>query len=164
MHNVQKGVIGERIAEQLLQLRFRRKNGGKVRVGPRALSAKLHKCSVGTLSASHTVVVTFDAAPRMSGTKNCTVCCGGSAPSGKRSDGHTLDFDASASKSGGPWVNGTGAVVDSTRGSVSFTVALPGGAAPKVVRYTAASIFPECALRGADELPALPFQMEISSS
>jgi hypothetical protein len=33
---------------------------------------------------------------------------------------------------------------------------------PQTVRYTAASIFPQCALRNAAGLPALPFKLAIS--
>jgi hypothetical protein len=59
-------------------------------------------------------------------------------------------------------VNATGAVVDTATGSVTFQVALKQGRQPHWVRYTAASIFPECALRNSEGLPALPFKIEIT--
>ena len=52
----------------------------------------------------------------MKSTKNCTSCCGGSAPAGKISDGHTLDFDV-CSASASECVNATGAVLNAKTGT-----------------------------------------------
>ena len=138
VHNVEKGPIGERIAAKILQS-YRVGGGGGggsdtvVTDGPHAISAR-----VVSESASDTL---FDgdgffelevqfaggSAPfTMRATKNCTSCCGGSAPAGKPTDGHTLDFDASGGGAPGAvvWVNSTGAVVDRESGSVRFRIAM----------------------------------------
>ena len=84
---------------------------------------------------------------------------------GNPTDGHTLDFDVSGVATGSiksDWVNATGAVVDVVTGSVTFGVTLAQGQQPRVVRYTAASIFPQCALRNAEGLPALPFALPVA--
>ena len=58
------------------------------------------------------------------------------------------------------WVNGTGAVLDPESGIVTFHVAL--ASPPTMVRHTAASIFPQCALYNAEGYPALPFELGVS--
>lgn len=85
-------------------------------------------------------------------TRNCTSCCDGS---------HTVDFDASIDGRGG-WTNGTSVTLDVHARTLSFKVVLT--ASPKVVRHTAAAVFPQCALYNAEGLPLLPFAMDISPS
>jgi hypothetical protein len=82
-------------------------------------------------------------------------CCDGSA-----NNRHTVDFDAT--HDGVVWVNGTAATLDVSTGKVRFEVALPG--APTHVRYTGASIWPQCAVYGADGLPAFPFELPVTVS
>jgi hypothetical protein len=185
VHNPQKGPIGVRVASQLVAL-----FGGSgsaltqsaltqsvpagsapapaaaaVVEGPHATSAKWVQSGLGAGVFNVTVAFAGGSTPfEMSGTKNCTHCCLGSHPTGKTSDGHTLDFDVSGLATGSgaaDWVNSTGAVVNVDTGSVTFRVALAQGTEPHLVRYTAASIFPECALRNAEGLPALPFELGI---
>ena len=85
-------------------------------------------------------------------TRNCTSCCDGS---------HTVDFDASIDGRSG-WVNGTSLMLDGKSQTLSFKVVLP--VAPKIVRYTAAAVFPQCALYNAEGLPLLPFEMGVLPS
>lgn len=83
------------------------------------------------------------------GTRNCTTCCNGA---------HTIDLDASVD--GHKWVNSSAVVLKGRQ--LTFSVALP--SPPKVVRHTAASIFPQCALYNKEGLPALPFQLTVQTS
>ena len=186
VHNVQKGPIGDRVASQLMQHFGGSGDETMMTAGPHATTATFHDAgsssgggvggdkfvggeggaaTAAPASGAFDVVVTFDGKGKpfaLGATKNCTTCCAGSAPTGKLTDGHTLDFDVSGSLDGnGGWVNSTAAVLDSNSNTVTFRVALPQGATPKVVRYTASSLFPECALRNAEGLPALPFRLEI---
>jgi hypothetical protein len=80
-------------------------------------------------------------------------CCDGAGNSN-----HIVDFDATCD--GRTWVNGTLATLDASTGSVSFVVTLPGS--PTKVRYTGALIWPQCAVYGANGLPAFPFEMDVS--
>jgi hypothetical protein len=147
--------------------------GDDVVEGPHAVSATaelvLLAAPMGTTD-TYNVSVQFagGSAPfTMRATKNCTHCCGGSAPTGNDSDGHTLDFDvcggAHLLTSGllPTCVNSSGAVVVGATGKVTFQVEMPRGVPPHVVRYTAASIFPQCALYNNEGLPALPFSMKM---
>lgn len=162
VHNPEKGPIGHRIAGKLVQLRALVPNAAlRVTAGPRALSAAA--LFVPSLS-SWQVVVKFSGGSSpffITGTKNCTGCCGGSAPMGKTSDGHTLDFDIAMNS--GVYRNTTGATVDPKTGTVTLLVSGARDQAPTIVRYTAASIWPQCALYNSERLPALPFTMAISS-
>lgn len=153
VHNVEKGPIGVRIATQLIAAL----RGVPVLEGPRATSAQASLCkSVAEgvkMWSTFTVTVAFEGgtAPfSAQGTKNCTSCCQGK---------HTLDFDVAA---GDVWINATGGTVDPQTGAVQFDVEVPSGEKPTIVRYTAASIFPQCALKSAEGLPALPFALPIS--
>lgn len=85
-------------------------------------------------------------------TRNCTSCCDGN---------HTVDFDASIDGQSS-WANGTSVALDGQAREISFRVVLP--AAPKTVRHTAATVFPQCALYNAEGLPLLPFTMAVSPS
>ena len=163
VHNPEKGPIGDRIAAKLVQLRSLVPNAAsRVTAGPRALSAAaLYAPSL----SSWQVVVQFSGGSSpffMTGTKNCTTCCGGSAPTGKTNDSHTLDFDV-AFASGGVYRNTTGATIDPKTGTVTLLVAGARDQTPTLLRYTAASIWPQCALYNSERLPALPFTMAISS-
>ena len=90
------------------------------------------------------------------------MCCGNKG----------VDFDASPDSAvSGHWINASSAVIRQGGGSESdgddtvvvvdvvFPAAVSGS-----VRYTAAAIFPQCALYNAEGLPALPFEMPIASS
>lgn len=159
VHNTEKGPIGERVAAQLYQML--RPNQPTIETPLRAVRATAKVASNG----GYSVTVSFRGGSSpfvLGGTKNCTTCCDGSAPAGSAADGHTLDFDASATGGDGPWVNSTGAVVDRGTGSVTFKVTL--SSRPALVRYTAASIFPQCALFNAERLPAMPFTIAVSEA
>ena len=166
VHNVEKGPIGERIATQLMQAlagepaAAAAAAAAAVFEGPRAISATAVFTKLrATTGGVYTITVEFQGgrAPfGTSGTKNCTSCCAGE---------HTLDFDVSMTRAAGVWVNGTHSRVDAETGRVSFEVSgVPQGQQPAVVRYTAASIFPQCALKSAEGLPALPFTLPITVS
>merc|ERR1719329_1239714 len=88
----------------------------------------------------------------LQGTRNCSSCCDGA---------HSVDFDVSAD--GLLWVNGTNAALrtKAKRATVTFDVSMPTSVAPKYVRHTAASIWPQCALYNKEGLPALPFHLEV---
>ena len=121
--------------------------------GPKATSATA-VASPETETA--TVTVSFAGSPpfALHPTKNCTSCCG---------DGdayHTLDFDVNIF--GGFFTNSTTTKLDAQTGAVTFTVLSRGKEIPTVVRYTAASIFPQCALKDASGLPAVPFALPIT--
>lgn len=153
VHNVEKGPIGMRIANKLLNF-FQRKN--IVAEGPHVTSISpprlvQHNQEIDT----YEIVLKFAGGSqpfKLSGTKNCSTCCDG--------DGHTIDFDVSSGNYS-MWFNSTKTVL-STSGEISFSVTLPKSMGPPtIVRHTAASIFPQCALRNAEGLPALPFQKQI---
>lgn len=95
VHNPQKGPIGDRIAQQLLRyFAPTPAPAPTVTEGPRATSAKVEQLGAGSSRYRVTVDFSGGSAPfAMRATKNCTTCCGGSAPTGKATDGHTLDFD-----------------------------------------------------------------------
>ena len=177
VHNPEKGPIGARLAAQLVKaLRLVPGADEMVVQGPRATSVRAAPASaaggpaaapaapVGQMvvegrddatPAGFEVTVAFAGghAPFVRrGTKNCTTCCDEPART------HTLDFDARAGETGA-WVNATRTTLDATTGAVRFHVALD--AKPTTVRYTAASIFPQCALYNAEGLPALPFSMAV---
>jgi hypothetical protein len=135
--------------------------------GPRAVAVTLvhdaaDATAAGTTSSSSYILeVAFSGSTmpfHLGGTRNCTTlpgfCCDGSA-----NHNHTVDFDAT--HDGSTWVNGTAATLDSDAGKVRFTVRLPG--TPTRVRYTGASIWPQCAVYGADGLPAFPFELPVTA-
>ena len=128
--------------------------------GPYPTSATATASSGG--GGGYTVTVRFAGGSPpwyITGTKNCSHCCGGSHPTGKITDGHTVDFDA-VGNAGGPWVNSTGMVLDPLTGVATFQVSVSEPVAE--VRHTAAAIFPECAIYAAEGLPARPFRVRVS--
>ena len=152
VHNTDKAAVGARAAVQLSRLMH---GGGGVFEGPRASRATAAPAAVsggGGGGGGYEVTVSFvGAAPpfALRPTRNCTDCCGTAG----------ADFDASAD--GVAWFNGTGAEVLEGGSSVKFLV--PGlRAPPAIVRYTAAPLFPQCAVANAEGLPALPFELWIS--
>eukprot|EP00937_MAST-01D_sp_MAST-1D-sp2_P006005 g6005.t1 len=157
VHQPHKREIGRRVGLQMFK-HLVSPQTTVVTQGPRATAVSL----VATVATTHTLSVTFagGATPfALRGTRNCTTlpgfCCNGSANSG-----HTVDFDATCD-GGSTWTNGTAAVLAADGVSVRFNVTLP--APPTVVRYTAASIWPQCALYNAEGLPALPFTLPVAS-
>ena len=162
VHNVQKDVIGARVAAALHKMLAA--DDAAVAEGPRATGAtatrKRKQEGAATMGGDWDVSVSFagGTAPfALAGTKNCTSCCDAAK------NAHTLDFVLTGD-GGASWVNATGGLLV-TRGSVvtvSFTVTLP--AAPIVVRYTAGAIFPQCALYNSEGFPALPFEMTVTSA
>jgi hypothetical protein len=157
VHNPSKATVGERVAQQLYQML--RPEQPHIATPPRVVRA-----TAAARDGGYDVTVRFrgGSAPfKLHGTKNCTTCCDGAAPGGSATAGHSLDLDASSS-TGGPYVNGTAAVLDRATGDVTFHVALP--ARPTVVRYTAASIFPQCALYNSEGLPAMPFRVDVADA
>merc|ERR1711924_248977 len=105
-----------------------------------------HQMSSGTFK----VHMNFDSGGlTFAGTRNCTICC----------NANSNDFDFSVD--GNTWHDGTAAeVVKMTnRNAVEVTVAM--SSAPKIARYTANNIFPQCAIYNKDGLPAFPFQLRL---
>jgi hypothetical protein len=156
VHQPHKREIGRRIGLQLYKHVFAPATS-RVVEGPRATAVTLAASRGGT----HTLVVAFEGgtAPfALRGTRNCTTlpgfCCDGSA-----NGGHTVDVDATSD--GLLWANGTNASITDDGTSVRFDVSLP--VPPTSVRYTAASIWPQCALFNADGLPAQPFTLPVQT-
>jgi hypothetical protein len=113
---------------------------------PTATAATAKKLADGTYS----ITVGFVGATppfTFAGTRNCTQCC---------ADGNT-DFDVSTD-AGRTWINGTHAIMANGT-AVSFEVAI--STPPTHVRYTAAGLFPQCALYNGMLLPAAPFALEL---
>ena len=126
-----------------------------LRTGPRATHVSAPGPAAWS-SSSKTVTVSFSggSAPfSLHGTRNCTTCCDST-----KNGGHTVDFDASSD--GVHFVNGT-SVRLADGATITFKV---GGLAapPSVVRHTAASIWPQCALYNQEGLPLFPFEMRVS--
>lgn len=87
---------------------------------------------------------------RAGATRNCTTCCNHDS---------ITDFDVSLD--GNRWGNISTATLVEPR---VVSLSLPRGFhEAKLLRYTANRAFPQCALRNADGLPALPFVTEIES-
>jgi len=153
VHNPDKIDVGARLVLHLRYLLL----GEKITFeGPRATRVVIN--SVKMLDAGladYTITVHFSGGKTpfyLNDTRNCVTCCD------KNLNPHTIDFDVSAD--GVSWTNSTNAEivgVDKVRFHASLS------SQPTVVRHTAASIWPQCALYNADGLPALPFQMEVSS-
>ena len=159
VHQPHKAVIGERIGRQLLQAGL----GGVVAArqmvvatGPRPTRA--HAIASGAPAAgAYTVTVFFSGGSSpfyLQGTRNCTTCCTGSVAGGS-----TVDLDASAD--GVTFVNTTNLTLTLEGTAVTFVIQ---GlhSAPTVVRHTASAIFPQCALYNREQLPAVPFVLNIT--
>lgn len=144
VHNVHKQPIGRRVAAQLRKMKL---GENIVTQGPRLQAARVRSAG----PASYAIELTFagGTAPfRFRPTRNCTTCCGSAVS----------DFDVSADAQS--WFNGTGALAQGQ--TVRFDVEMP--APPRLVRYTANRVFPQCALYNLEGLPALPFQSEVWSA
>lgn len=145
VHNTHKTEVGARAARQLMKL-WRNDSASIVSEGPRALRATLQRNS----SAIY-VLFSGAAAPFAFGaTRNCTTCCHPDA---------STDFDVSLD--GRRWGNIFVATLVEPR--VVSLLLPPGFEMAKWLRYTANRAFPQCALRNAEGLPALPFVTEIES-
>lgn len=147
VHNPDKSDVGLRVSLQLRHLR----GEDIVFEGPRATSVSMWDQKIGTgVNKNFTIKVTFSGGTKpfyLKGTRNCTACCKAMG-----------DFDVSID--GITWTNGTTPVLTGDA-EVSFSVILQ--APPKMVRYTAAGYWPQCAIYNQEALPAMPFQMPISS-
>ena len=152
---MQKDIIGRRIAGSLHKLVSR--DSSEVAEGPRATTATASKSS----TVAWDVAVTFigGTAPLMlAGSKNCTTCCDA------KKDEHTLDFAATVD-GGASWVNAT--QIEISGDKVTFQVRCDSSLlcnSPTKIRYTATAIFPQCTLYNREGLPAVPFEMGVSSS
>merc|ERR1712232_941320 len=145
VHTPDKVDQGARVALHLRRLLLNEES--LIAEGPRATSAIVQKTAAS--ARTFKVEVDFQGGSEpfyIRGTRNCTTCCDGV---------HTVDLDASID--GKTWVNSTATTLAGTK--MMFSVVLP--AAPKYVRHTAASIFPQCALYNQEGLPALPFSMTV---
>eukprot|EP00928_Gymnodinium_smaydae_P063737 TRINITY_DN47231_c0_g1_i1.p1 TRINITY_DN47231_c0_g1~~TRINITY_DN47231_c0_g1_i1.p1 ORF type:complete len:503 (+),score=44.60 TRINITY_DN47231_c0_g1_i1:66-1574(+) len=147
VHNTDKQDVALRLAHQLRRLLY----GDAALEGPRAVRATSREITGGI----YEVTVTFGASPlQLAGTRNCSDCCA--------QQRRGADFDVSAD--GQHWTQGAeAAVVGAGAAAVRFRTAsaLPG--APKLVRYTASQVFPQCAVYGPTMLPAFPFQLEVTN-
>ena len=149
VHQPDKPAIGKRVALQLYKQLVNQATTDVVE-GPRVTRVTVPSQAAWLASKTVTVFFTGGSAPfTLRPTRNCTTCCDGT-----KNSGHTVDFDASLD--GVRWVNGT----DATLGpgpSITFKV-LGLASPPKSVRHTAASIWPQCALYNAEQLPLFPFE------
>ena len=161
VHQPDKAGIGSRIGGQLYKLLVDPETS-RVVEGPRATRA------VATTSggAGYTVTVHFSGGTTpfaLKPTRNCTSCCDAEAAAAMGRDYTTVDFDASVD--GLHFVNGTGAALASVGDGTSLSFVVRGlSAAPTVVRYTAASIWPQCAVYNAEGLAAYPFVLTVDDS
>jgi hypothetical protein len=157
VHQPDKPAIGKRVALELAK-QLLSPAPADVVAGPRAAHATAPSGAAWATSKTVTVSFSGGSAPfSLGATRNCTTCCDGA-----KNSGHTVGFDASSD--GIHWVNGTDATPSGsgTRWTIAFKAA---GLAspPTVVRYTAASIWPQCALYSAEGLPLFPFEMQVTS-
>ena len=172
VHNVDKTAIGARVAASLHAMLAA--DSSATTEGPRATSARVVGAyGRGRRATRRDGLRTYEIEVSFAGgtmplvaqpTKNCTTCCDADASAAAAAHGTTLDFDATWD-GGASWVNASsshriaGGGIGSAR--VSINVTLP--SRPTGIRYTAASIFPQCALFNQEGLPALPFAMNIST-
>jgi hypothetical protein len=157
VHQPDKPAIGKRVALQLYKQLVDPSTTNVVE-GPRATRVTAPGRTEWGQTAeqgNRTVTVWFSggSAPfTLAATRNCTTCCDGS-----KNNGHTVDFDASLD--GVHWLNGT----DATLGpGPTITFKVEGlTAPPTMVRHTAASVWPQCAVYNAETLPLFPFEMKV---
>ena len=156
VHNVNKSIICERAASQLIRLRGLHPSSAVVTEGPRAVKVTASKSSGGgsrTTGSTYNVHVTFEGGTgplSQRGTQYCAKCCTQEGPG---------DFDASAD-GGATFVNGTSASVSAM--TATFSVDLP--SPPTHVRYTANQGFPQCAVYNQEGLPAYPFALAVATA
>merc|ERR1711998_809715 len=144
VHNVHKQPIGARLALQIRRMRLGEDvNSRGLRVSS---AAAAHKA--GTV---YGIQMTFDGTDsvHMGPTRNCTSCCSDSVG----------DFDVSVD--GVTWLNASAAVVKD--GAVQVEVDMLTKVVPRVLRYTANRVYPQCAVFSTEGLPAMPFQMNLST-
>ena len=154
VHQPHKVEVGRRVGLQLEKMLLDPPDSRRVVQGPIAtkVSARvLQAPATAGAATAFSVTVSFQGGEefRLGPTRNCTSCCGGA---------HTVDLDASSD--GKAWANATNARLDGL--NLVFEVRL--AAAPTVVRHTAASVFPQCALYNSAGLPLLPFEMAVSAA
>lgn len=126
---------------------------------------------------------------RLQPTRNCTSCCAGvltvdldasadgrrwANATGGRLEASSYSFDVALLALGDAAIQAPRILSRSflstqnrTRG-ITLRDRRPHGqalpSAPTVVRHTAASAFPQCALYGAEGLPMLPFRMDVTAA
>ena len=105
-------------------------------------------------------------APLFRGTRNCSIpfilLTTGKPATAPCCQKSTSDFDVSHDNK--TWVDGYEAKpveFPQMQVGVSFLVDTP--VRPTMVRYTANKVFPQCAVYNTEGLPALPFQIDVSS-
>jgi hypothetical protein len=179
VHNVNKTVVCERIALQMLRLldlapeQHTDSRSAKLTVdasrttalvteGPRAMKATAVVTTperpFGAVPKLYAISVKFHGGTApfyQAGTQYCATCCGDTVTGGV---GGISDFDVSVD-GGATFVNGTVATVDGT--TASFGVML--ASAPTHVRYTANQGFPQCAVYNQEGFPAYPFVLPIAA-
>jgi hypothetical protein len=146
VHNVHKQPIGARLALQIRRMSLGEDVNSQ---GPRISSATV-ALKAGT---NYRIQMKFDGTDsvHMSPTRNCTTCC----------DDSIGDFDVSVD--GVTWLNTSAAVVQKS-GAVKVEVDMLTAVAPRVLRYTANRVYPQCAVLSMEGIPAMPFQMNLSAS
>jgi hypothetical protein len=165
VHQPDKPAIGQRLGKQLHAMLVKPPVPAPMTAAPRATHAT---AVAGGAGGEYTISVHFSGGSGpfyLRGTRNCTWCCDKPPHAGFT----TVDFDASVD--GRHFVNGTGATlqtsgahaVASASSTATVTFVVRGlSAVPRVVRHTAASTWPQCALYNAEGFPAFPFQLDIA--
>ena len=161
VHQPHKSLIGARVGAVLNDLLIA--PDLPVKNGPRAVSAKIVSARLAAHDGEdtvHTIEVIFEGSTPFAfiPTRNCTAFGPGYCCDGRANNGHTVDFDASSD--GKEWINGTNSTL--VAGDIVHFVVVA-NRAPTTVRYTAASIWPQCAIVGAEGLPAFPFELKVSA-
>ena len=160
VHQPDKPDIGHRIGQQIHAMLAKPSIPAPFSESPRATHAT---AVAGAVEGEYTVSVEFSGGTApfyLRGTRNCTWCC--SKPPQARFT--TVDIDASVD--GQHFVNGTDAMLSpgTTDNTAIVKFSVRGlSAVPRVVRYTAASTWPQCALYNAEHFPAFPFRLDIST-
>lgn len=145
VHNVHKQPIGARLALQIRRMRL----GEDVNSQGLRVSSATAACKAGTV---YGIQMKFDGtnSVHMGPTRNCTTCCNDSVG----------DFDVSVD--GVTWLNTSAAVVK--HGAVQVEVDMLAAVAPRILRYTANRVYPQCAVLSVEGIPAMPFRMNLSAS
>ena len=160
VHQPHKATIGARVGQHLLRSGVAGSAAAaRVADGPRVTGIKVVSIAAAAAAVGLVrLVASFSGGSMpfaLKATRNCTSCCDAA-----RGNGHTLDLDASAD--GVVFFNATNVQMVPGVAAVSFDVAM--SKPPMVVRHTAASIWPQCALYNAEGMPLFPFVWNVSST